>query len=221
VQQEVFAIETADKAFNELADFGNELQGAGASCPWFYNLLVSLIDALVREYRTVKAGYCGSLALTAWGCRNLLELHVWTKYALQSGTNARALLDDSVVDSIEMLEAMDTWLHHIGGPDDGAEESVAKLKAFKTERKVKQTKHLNVRDAAKATGTTVVYQQVNRATSKLVHPTGFSLMVLPDEDRLYEIKGVLFDAGVRFGLEAGDCIRAYIAAHGLEPLPAL
>jgi hypothetical protein len=211
-------IELADKAFKEIADFGNWMQDQPTQTPWFFNVLVSLVAALDREYRSVTVGRKRSLSLLAWGCRNMLELDIWTKYVLQSRAHARNLLDDYIVDNVEMFEAFGHWLKFHGGSTDGVKQTLRELHAEQAERGVTRTKHLKMREVAAAVNFTEEYLHVNRVTSKLVHPTGFSVMVLPDQDRLDMLKFVLFESAVRFGVEAGFDIRSYVLRNGVEPL---
>jgi hypothetical protein len=211
-------IELAEKAFKEIADFGNWMQTQPTQSPWFFNVLVSLVAALDREYRSVTVGRRKSLSLLAWGCRNMLELNIWTKYALQSGAQARSLLDDYIVDSIEMFGAFGSWLKFHGGSTDGVESTLTGLHAEAARRDVTRFKHLKMREIAEAVNFTEEYTHVNRVTSKLVHSTGFSVMVLPDQDRLDMLKFVLFESAVRFGVEAGFDIRSYVLRNGVEPL---
>jgi hypothetical protein len=40
-----------------------------------------------------------------------------------------------------------------------------------------------------------------------------------DEGELAELKPILFNSGVRFGVEASIEIRQYVTKNGVEPLP--
>ena len=62
------------------------------------------------------------------------------------------------------------------------------------------------------------YQYMNKVTSKLVHPTAFSVLGKSDESELGNLKLILFNSGVRYGLEAFNEIREYVTKNGIEPL---
>ena len=104
-----FAMELADKGFQEIVSFGAWLEEEPTRAVWFRNVLVCPISALLREYRNLVIGYKKSTPLLAWACRNMLELNIYTKYALISGSNARDFVDDRWIDAIEIFEAFRKW----------------------------------------------------------------------------------------------------------------
>lgn len=55
---------------------------------WFGNLLLGILNCALQGYYTVTVGGEKSVYLTAWACRNLLELKVVTAYVLASHSNA-------------------------------------------------------------------------------------------------------------------------------------
>jgi hypothetical protein len=59
-----------------------------------------------------------------------------------------------------------------------------------------------------------------KATSKFVHPTGFSVLGNPDERKNLgaELRQNFFLAGIRYGLAAFTEMKEYTAKHGVEPL---
>ncbi len=60
---------------------------------------------------------------------------------------------------------------------------------------------------------------MNKVTSKLVHPTAFSVLGKSDEGELGQLKPIFFNAGVWYALGAFNEIRKYVAKNGVEPLP--
>jgi hypothetical protein len=76
---------------------------------WFKNLLWGILHCALLDYRSVQVGVKESICLAAWGCRNLLELKVITRYVLASAENAVDFKNDFVADAKEFYEALSTY----------------------------------------------------------------------------------------------------------------
>ncbi len=93
-------LELTDKAFQKIQEFGVQLQVEPTQTIWFQNMLMCLLTALLREYRSLTVGFKKSTPLLAWACRNMLELNIYTKYVLLNGSNAKDFADDMWIDAI-------------------------------------------------------------------------------------------------------------------------
>src|SRR5581483_7990864 len=102
-------MEALDEAFGTFREFAGELRRAPGEVPWFGELLASLLDAARREFGHLKLGLERSAGITAWACRNLLELNVYTHYVLQSEANARRFALNRVADGIDTFESFQAW----------------------------------------------------------------------------------------------------------------
>jgi len=215
------AMELADNAFKEIGDFGVWLQEEPTQTIWFKNILISLLSALLREYRSLTVGFRKSTPLLAWACRNMLELNICTKYVLLRGTNAKDFVDDMWIDGIEIFSSFRAWItfHNPGGTAPGLDQIIADFLAEKAKQGISRTKYLRTQHMAAAVDFSDEYQHMNKVTSKLVHPTAFSVLNPFDKGEPGHLKPVLFNNGVRFGVEAFADIRKYIVANGVEPLP--
>jgi hypothetical protein len=74
---------------------------------WYRNLLLGLLNSALLDFRYLQIGNKQhSPYLTAWSCRNLLEIKVITTYVLASADNAKTFKNDFVVDAKEFYEAI-------------------------------------------------------------------------------------------------------------------
>jgi hypothetical protein len=99
----------ADASFELVAKFAAELQAKNVGADWFQNSLTGLVNSLLREYRSLKLGAKESLPLLAWGCRNMLELNIWTKYILVSSVNAKLFAQGMLIDLTEIFTSFREW----------------------------------------------------------------------------------------------------------------
>src|ERR1700693_537411 len=98
------------KAFNILYEYGVWLQDEPTHTIWFQNTLTCLLSALLREYRNLTVGFKKSTPLLAWGCRNMLELDIFTKYILLKGSYAKDFADDMWIDAIDIFSSFRAWI---------------------------------------------------------------------------------------------------------------
>lgn len=215
-----FDLQIADKGFKEVEQFGVWLEQQPTQTMWFRNVLTCLVSALLREYRSLRVGLKRSTPLLAWACRNMLELNIYTKYTLRKGSNAKDFVDDRWIDAIEIFSSFRDWIRFYN-PNSTTPELDQTIRNF-GEEKVKQgitrAKYLRMETMAEDVNFSVEYKHMNKVTSKLVHPTAFSVLGSFDEGELAQLKSILFNNGARFGVEAFADIRGYVVKNGVEPL---
>ncbi len=218
---QAYDIELADKVFREIAEFGVWLQDQPTQTIWFMNNLICLLNALLREYRSLRVGFTKSTPLLAWACRNMLELNIYTKYILLKGSNAKDFVDDMWIDAVEIFSSFRTWMrfHNRGGTTPELDQTIANFQAEKAKQGIARTKYLRAQDMAAAVSFSEEYQHMSKVASKLVHPTAFSVLTPFDEGELEQLKPIFFNNGVRFGVEAFADIRQYTITKGVEPPP--
>ncbi|HEY2459687.1 MAG TPA: DUF5677 domain-containing protein [Candidatus Acidoferrum sp.] len=214
----------ADRAFNDVRSFGMQIYNTPAKSVWFQNILTCLLDANLREYDNLRVGMDkDSTLLVAWGCRNMLELNVFTKYVLQCSANAKNFADDVWIDAIDVFSSFREWLrfHSPTGQAPGLEQTIDNLKSQKSGMGIARNTYLRVNEIAVAVNFEEEYKRMYKATSKLVHPTAFSVLGNPDERQHLgaELRQNFFLTGIRYGLDAFTEMRDYVAKHGVEPLP--
>ena len=82
--------EMNQKALNEARGFHDWMlqQHTDGDTIWFENVVTALLRGLVIEYEQLNTGYRESIRSMAWACRNLMEISIYTEYALRSEENA-------------------------------------------------------------------------------------------------------------------------------------
>lgn len=143
--------------------------------PWRMNTLLSFgAEIIINCVELVAGENEGNLSRGAWAGRNLLELHYWTRYFLQSEENARRFHEDAICDLKDYLEK----LGHLAPPDVLAtgKEQVAGL-VLRMEQIRESDKFLSIARVAKSLGEETTYSEVNKFFSKFVHPTSMSIQL--------------------------------------------
>jgi hypothetical protein len=198
-------LKIADAAFEEIKNYNP----TGAD-DFTLGIISVLLLAISREYEQLRSGCSKYTGLAAWACRNLLELDIFTKWALQSPVNAKRFVADVAIDGTELFESMKTWLLHYD-PSAGTNELDETIRLGHERRKFEGTtgeKHLEVRNLADAVDMTVDYKVTMKLCSKLVHPTAWSVISMREEEGEYAaFRVILFQSGSRFGLDAYNTIR--------------
>lgn len=200
-------LSVTDRAYNDVRSFGTQMYNTRSKSVWFQNILTCLSDAILREYDNLRIGMDkGSTVLVAWGCRKGLELNVFTKYVLQSSANAESFSDDLWIDSLDVFTSFREWLrfHSPTSQAPGLDQTIANLQSQKA--KIAPTTYLRVSDLADTVGFEEEYKRMHKATSKLVHPTAFSVLGNPDERESLgaELRQNFFMTGIRYGLDGSQ-----------------
>jgi hypothetical protein len=220
---ECIDLSVTDRAYNDVRSFGAQMYHTPSKSVWFQNILTCLLNALLREYDdSLRIGMDkDSTLLVAWGCRNSLELNVFTKYVLQSSANAESFADDLWIDSLDIFTSFREWLrfHSPTSQAPGLDQTIANLQSRRA--KIARNTYLRVSDLAKTVNYEDEYKRMHKATSKLVHPTAFSVLGDPDERENLgaELRQNFFMTGIRYGLDAFTEIKDHVEKHGVEPLP--
>jgi hypothetical protein len=212
----------SDQAFEKIVEFGKQVQDAPTQAIWFQNTLICLLSTLLREYQCLKVGLKKSTPLLAWACRNMLELDVFTKYALLRGANAKDFADDMWIDAVDIFSSFREWIrfHDPTGKMTELDQTIANFELEKARQGITRTRYLRASKIAPTVGLSEEYERMNKATSKLVHPTAFSVLAWSEEDKgeLGNLRPIFFDAGVRYGIEAFNDMKEYVTKNGVEPL---
>jgi hypothetical protein len=211
----------AEGTFGLVHKFAAKIVAAPTSNLWFQEMLVSILESILREYEGLKRGCDGrSITLLAWACRNMLELNIIAKFVMLSYSNAQDFAEDMAVDGFEFFTAFREWYkgHHPAKKLPELELTIANFEAEIAKRGITRG-YLKMASMATTVGSSHEFQHMNKAMSKLVHPT--SLSVLGQLDRIDELRSVLlnfmFITGVRYGIEAFNEMSDYVDRHGVEP----
>lgn len=210
----------ADRTFQDIYEFGVKLQEVPTRTLWFRNLLVCILNALLREYRILKLGAQEvQPMMIAWACRNLLELKIITKYTLLNGTNAKRFVDEQVIDSIEFFSAAQAFLTGLDSKKAGCLDDITSdLREQKKRLGISTAGFVKVGDMAVSVGLSSKYRHMAKFTSKLVHPTAFSVILKSDEGEFEALKPICFVNAVSDAADAFAEIRSYVTKNGVEPI---
>lgn len=216
-------IQLADKAFIDLRNLGTFLLESDAENRWFAPLLVHLIQNTIREYQHLKIGYAKSLPFLVWGCRNMLELNIITQHVLKSERNAKDFIDDRLNDALQFFESFKTWSEFAdpGSKAPALDETISGIRKEIEKDGVTRTSYLKIRDLADGLGLAKEYAHLNKVTSKLIHPTAWSVLSMGAEGELSMLKPIFFHAGVRHGIELASCLHKHVQECGSDPKPKL
>ena len=212
-------IEVVDQAFAQIREFGIYLRDQDTKTLWFLNLLICILNSTLREYQHLKIGYRKYTGLLARACRNLLELDIYAQYVLISEANAKRFIGDRLIDGIDIFESFKTWITRLDPQVSTPEldDTIRRAHEQKVTEGVTSKKHLKTRELADEVGMTDEYVDMNKVCSKLVHPTAWSVLAMTDEGELGLLRPILFNTGVRYGLQIQEKIKDHVEKLGLEP----
>jgi hypothetical protein len=177
----------------------------------------------MTNYRQLRMGYNeGNFPLSAWACRNLLELAIFTRYVLISEANARRFADDRLIDGCEIITSLRTLEHHIAPNSDTPwlDDALARMQAQMVAEGVTAKRYLATAELAGIVGMKEDYACMNKVCSKLVHPTAWSVLAMnKGENSFSQAREIFFIAGVQYGCDLYLAIQAHNATHGMKPKP--
>ena len=210
-------IEALDEAFATVRTFAGEVRESVSEAEWFRDVAAALLDAAAAEYRHLKLGLRHSAGLLAWACRNLLELHIYTQYVLQSESNARRFERNRVADGIDTLEAFQTWLARndpaLVPPEVDA--ALQDLCALRAEEEDAPPRLYSLKYLSAEVGLADEYAHMTKICAKLAQPGVFGVMAGGGLGEMFQ--PALFRAGAGHGMEIYQAVKEYIGVYGCAP----
>jgi hypothetical protein len=157
---------------------------------WHSNVFIGLANETMKMQFHLKRAYAEAEPnYLCWAARTLLELRVWALYVVRSEPNARRFHQDQFIDALTALGAMD---RAAGKVTRDAERTLLTTvsETLRTELKPKideagvgpKDGFLSPRVIAREVGLEAEFDLHNSIVSKLVHATGFSVLVAQDDD---------------------------------------
>lgn len=136
-----------------------------------------------------------------------------------SEANARRFIGDRLIDGTDIFQSSKDWLLSLSPEAQTPEldETMRKTRELMEVEGIEAVGHLRTRALAAEMGMIDDYRYMNRLCSKLVHPTAWSVLAMNDEGELGQLRLILFNQGVRYGLEMGHAIREHVDQHGVIP----
>jgi hypothetical protein len=215
--------EMNQKALNEARGFHDWMlqQHTDGDTIWFENVVTALLRGLVIEYEQLNTGYRESIRSMAWACRNLMEISIYTEYALRSEENAHELIDDMLMDVLDIFTSFKKWFTALD-PTLPTPELNAELKTFqetKIDVGINRKRYRTTRELARILNREPDYDHASKVCSKLIHPTAWSLLSLDlgKEDVL--MRPYIYEAGSKYFAESFLLIRKHAAQYGTKPAP--
>ena len=214
--------EADERALNEARDFHDWMlqQHEDPGTIWFVNVLTALLRGLIVEYEQLNLGYKQSARLMAWACRNLMEISIYTEYALNSEENAHELIEDMFMDTLDVFTSFKNWFSALE-PSMPTPELDAVLQSFQETKKevgINRRKYRTTRELASILGREPDYLHANKIASKLIHPTAWSLLSLDLDEEDAVMRPYLYQAGSKYFAESYLRMRKYVAKHGTKPI---
>jgi hypothetical protein len=217
--------EVNEKALNEARDFHDWMlrQHEDRDTVWFVNVLTALLRGLIIEYEQLNLGYQQSARLMAWACRNLMEISIYTEYALNSEENAHELIEDMLMDTLDVFTSFKRWFAALE-PAMPTPELDAALKLFqetKTDVGISRRTFRTTRELARLLDREPDYLHANKVSSKLIHPTAWSLLSLDLDKEDALMRPYIYQAGSKYFAESFLRIRQYVGKYGTKPIPKM
>jgi hypothetical protein len=189
----------------------------------FFNLIVCIVNATLKQRHYLGIGFKKSPTLLAWACRNLLELNVITHYSLLTPDHWRHFPDDMWLDGVDIFRSFKAFLQHYDPSVEtpALDQTIANFEGQILKAGIKRTKYLSVARLSKEKGMPAhldaEYEHMGKVTSKMVHPTAFSVLAFEGEGELAEIPKLMFSCGTRYTMSIYERIRAHVERNGMEP----
>jgi len=143
-------------------------------------LVTSLLKSTRRAYGHLRNGWPNDSTYTAWACRNLLELRVFTKYIVRSSDDRKRFISHLVLDFEQSTEAQKKLTAQVA-PElslDDNDSLLGELRTIKQNLGFVENRYLSAADLAKELNLEEEFGVMNKICSKLVHPTALSILLI-------------------------------------------
>jgi hypothetical protein len=210
------ADKTAESLRASLARFFPSLNEESGS---FFHICSVLTEGAVENYRVLRGGLLSQdQTACALRCRNLLEISIFTQYVLLSKQNAQAFSEDRLIDGRQLamsLKELELSLN----PHLVESQFEGKISEFteKIHREgVTRPSYTTTRTMARALQVEVEYNRINSLSSKLIHPTSWSLFTADQgNERFTEACPLFFSQGAMYLATTHSTLVRHLKAHGL------
>jgi hypothetical protein len=216
-------VKTTDDAFRNFDDFTRSLRPTDEETDRFYQIVLALSDATKINYRTLREAFeVDEQTLMAWSCRNLLEIAIFTKFALYSKANADEFVADRLIDASQIgtsLKKLELYLN----PKLKVSAFDVMIEKFATQMRdegITRTKYRTARELAEQVGMLEEYETMNKVCSKFVHPTAWSLFTADlGSLRFPDARDVFYGCGAQYFAMVFAEIAPHVRKWGLRHKP--
>lgn len=204
----------------------------------FCHIMLVLVDAAQENYRKLREAFSADNQIgMAWACRNLLEIAIFSKYVLLSPENATEFADDRLIDALQIgialrkleQDARKARLSSLGGQKDEFQNEDDPYDADKVIEDftrqleiagVSRRDPLHMSDLAKKVKMDDEYKAMNKVSSKLVHPTAWSLFTAEvGSKRFPGASEIIFMCGALYTSIVYEEFLPHVKKWGLRHMP--
>lgn len=216
-----------DSAFNEFQKWASaELDPSKVQSEEegnFLSVVHGLCFAADQNYVAMREAYDDEDQVkVAWACRNLMEIAIYTIFALQSKKNAEEFAADRLIDGRDMVVALKQIVAELNPkqPDPDLDASLKIIDQNMTAEGVTRTHFLRISDLAKRVNLRDEYDNLNRVCSKFVHPTAWSIFAVDElQSRFPSAGDILFGYGMKYFATVYAEIRPHVKKFGFRHKP--
>jgi hypothetical protein len=170
---------------------------------WKWRTLFGLVILAIQHYDGLMDANSRVLPLStlAYHARCLLELVIWTKYALESDENIKLIDADALNDSMDLLLKLNEFANFFDNSFKlKTEEAKINLHKFaeKEGHKEPTKKYLRIKDLLKDDSWRFWYDVRMKLLSKLVHPCGFTIVGMDNEKIEKDLRPILVKEACRW-----------------------
>lgn len=190
---------------------------------WYLNVFIGISgEALKMQYHLKRAFQERELNYLAWAARNLLELRVWALYATVSRKNAKRFHQDQYVDGLSVLRALERTGEKLPRVVDAnfIKEVAAALRPEMEKHASaagvdEKMPYLSPKLLAKQFNLEGEFEMYNVLCSKVLHSTGYSVLVGQDPDNKASVMDSLFWYAATCALGILDTLNARLKSESL------
>jgi hypothetical protein len=190
---------------------------------WYLNVFIGISgEALKMQYHLKRARQECEVNYIAWAARNILELRIWTLFASSSRENALRFHKDQYVDGLSAVRAMERAAQRV--PRDVDAECLRAAANVLRKPMEERAKLEGVDESLPFLSAKVLSKQFQLdgefevfqvLCSKLLHSTGFSVLVAQNRDQRESTVDNIFRFGAMYALSILDELNSHLKAEGL------
>ena len=157
---------------------------------WYVNIFIGLAhESMKMQYHLRRAYGEGEINYCAWAARNLLELRIWMLYATASRENAWRFHQDQYADGLSLVRVFERAANKLPRAVDAQflKEAAATIRPDIEDHAARagvtdQFPFLNAKQISKEFDLEGEFELYNVMCSKLLHSTGFSVLVSQNKE---------------------------------------
>jgi hypothetical protein len=186
----------------------------------FCRVALALCVAAESNYESLRDAYDrDDQTMTAWYCRNLLEIAIYLLYSLQSKAKAKEVSDDRLIDALDIVQTLKKMEAELNPtvPESELDASVQVCLRLLADEGITRRKYRHVRELAIDVNLRSEYDRMNKFTSKFVHPTASSIFDAGRGNLYFPYATKIFYLyGARYFRRAFYALKAHVESNGLK-----